>query len=53
MSKKNYTMKQLPVSEMPYERCMHYGAGALSDAELLAVIVRTGTKDCTSLQLAM
>lgn len=53
MSKKNYTMKQLPVSEMPYERCMHYGAGALSDAELLAVVVRTGTKDCTSLQLAM
>lgn len=46
-------MKQLPVSEMPYEKCMRYGAGALSDAELLAVVIKTGTRDRTSLQLAM
>lgn len=53
MNKKNYTMKQLPVSEKPYEKCIQYGAGALSDAELLAVIIRTGTRERTSLQLAM
>ena len=29
---------------MPYERFMSFGAGALTDAELLAVILRTGTK---------
>lgn len=36
-------MKELPVSEKPYEKCIQYGAQALSDAELLAVIIRTGT----------
>ena len=46
-------MKQLPVSEMPYEKCMRYGASNLSDAELLAVMIKTGTKERTSLQLAM
>lgn len=53
MENKNYTMKQLPVSEKPYEKCIRYGAGTLSDAELLAVIIKTGTRDRTSLQLAM
>lgn len=46
-------MKQLPVSEKPYEKCIQNGAGALSDAELLAVIIKTGTRHCTSLQLAI
>lgn len=46
-------MKQLPVSEKPYEKCIRYGAGVLSDAELLAVIIKTGTRDCTSLELSM
>lgn len=46
-------MKQLPMSEMPYERCMRYGASSLSDAELLAVVIKTGTKERTSLHLAM
>jgi len=46
------TMKSLPVSERPYEKCEAHGPGALSDAELLAVILRTGTKNRTSLELA-
>ena len=36
------TIKELPVSERPRERLEHYGAGALSTAELLAIILRTG-----------
>lgn len=52
MKKKNVTMKELPASEMPYEKCEKSGAGALSDAELLAVILKTGTRDKTSRELA-
>ncbi len=46
-------MKELPVSEKPYEKCFRYGAGVLSDAELLAVILKTGTQNKTSLALAI
>ena len=37
-----YTMKELPVMDKPYEKCMAYGAEMLTDAELLSVILRTG-----------
>ena len=46
------TMKELPESEQPIEKCARYGAQALSDAELLAVILRSGTQKVTALQLA-
>ncbi len=49
---KNFTMKELPVSEKPYEKCEKLGAGVLTDAELLAVILKTGTKNKTSIMLA-
>ena len=38
------TMKEMLVSERPYEKCDEKGAGSLSDAELLSVLLRTGTK---------
>ncbi len=38
--------------DLPYERFLSLGAGALSDAELLAIILRTGTKGCPALSLA-
>jgi DNA repair protein RadC len=41
------------VSERPYEKCERYGAGVLSDAELLAVIIRTGTKQQRVIDLAV
>ncbi len=47
------TVKELPASERPYEKCERYGAGALSDAELLAVILRTGTKNQRVIDLAV
>lgn len=45
-------MKEMPESEQPLEKCIRYGARALSDAELLAVILKTGTRNLTALQLA-
>ena len=45
-------MKNMPESERPYERFRTLGAQALSDAELLAIILKTGTKDYTALDLA-
>ena len=46
------SIKNLPESERPYERFRNLGAEALSDAELLAIILKTGTKDMTSIELA-
>lgn len=46
------TMKDLYETERPYEKCLARGAGALSDAELLAVILRTGSRGETALALA-
>lgn len=37
---------------MPYERFLKYGAESLTDTELLAIILRTGTKDKSALELA-
>ena len=45
-------MNELPESERPYEKMQMYGAKKLSNAELLAIIIKTGTKDATSLELA-
>ena len=45
-------MKELPNSSRPYERCMREGAEHLTDAELLSIILRTGSKGENSLELA-
>lgn len=45
-------IKELPISERPYEKLELYGEKALSDAELLAIIIKTGTKEETSVELA-
>lgn len=37
------TVRDLPGSEQPYEKFVQYGPEKLSDAELLAIIIRTGT----------
>lgn len=48
----HYTMKELPESEKPYEKFLKNGAEGLSDAELLAIILRNGSRQKTALQLA-
>lgn len=46
------TIKELPEGERPRERLEHYGPLALSTAELLAIILRVGTRDENVLRLA-
>lgn len=46
------TMKQLPESERPYEKLEMYGVKNLSNSELLGIIIKTGTKQATSVELA-
>ena len=45
-------LKNLPESERPYEKMISQGAEVLSDSELLAIILRSGTKKYTSIELA-
>lgn len=46
------TIKKLPISERPYEKLELQGEQALTNAELLAIIIKSGTKEETSIQLA-
>ena len=45
-------IKQLPNAERPYEKLELYGEKALSNAELLAIIIKTGTKQESSIDIA-
>ena len=49
---KSNTIKEMYREERPYEKCEQYGPENLTDAELLAILLRTGTKGENSLQLA-
>src|SRR5258707_3911501 len=46
------TVHDLPTDERPRERLQHHGPRALSNAELLAIILRTGTTRENVLELA-
>lgn len=48
----HFTAKELPVSERPYEKCLQAGPQALSDAELLAVILKNGSRKQNVVELA-
>lgn len=52
MKKQHITTKELPFTERPYEKCERFGAESLSDAELLAIVIKTGTKKETSIEVA-
>lgn len=45
-------IKDLPLDERPYEKLEKYGAEMLSNAELLAIIIKSGSRDETSVSLA-
>ncbi|NTV88961.1 MAG: DNA repair protein RadC [Clostridiales bacterium] len=45
-------MKDLPVFERPYEKLEKLGPAALSNAELLAIIIRSGNRNETSVTVA-
>jgi DNA repair protein RadC len=46
------SIQDMPGNERPRERLLQYGAAALSNAELLAIILRTGTAQENVLRLA-
>lgn len=46
------TMKDLPVEEKPYEKFEAHGPKYLTDAELLAILLRSGAKGVSALNLA-
>ena len=48
----HFTMKNLPESEQPYEKYVLNGEESLSDAELLSIILKSGTKEANSLDIA-
>lgn len=52
MNDQSFTIHDLPNDERPRERLLNYGARSLSTSELLAIILRTGTKQENVLQLA-
>ena len=52
MERQSATMKDRPETERPYEKCLKMGAESLTDGELLAVIIRCGTRNRTALELA-
>ncbi|MBJ7537939.1 RadC family protein [Marinomonas transparens] len=46
------SIKHWPAQERPREKLIHQGASALSDAELLAIFLRTGTQGLSAVELA-
>lgn len=49
---KDQTLKHWPSSERPREKLLKLGASSLSDAELLAIFLRTGVKGCNVVDLS-
>ena len=48
----NLGMEGIPEGERPRERLLRHGSGSLSDSELIAVLLGTGTREVPVLQLA-
>ncbi|KXS48249.1 RadC family protein [Halanaerobium congolense] len=48
----NFTIKELPVEERPREKLLKKGSKYLSTAELLALVIRTGNRERTAVELA-
>lgn len=44
-------IKEMPEDERPQEKMIRHGAESLSNAELIAIIIRTGTRDATSVEV--
>ena len=51
-AKPYYTIHDLPEGERPRERLARYGAAALSDAELIAIILRSGAQGINVIDMA-
>ena len=40
-------IKDIPKNERPRERCIKYGVSNLSNEELLSIILKSGTRNCS------
>ena len=47
-----FVVKELPIGQRPYEKLQLLGAESLSDVELLAILLRSGTKEHPVLEVA-
>ena len=47
-----FMIKELPIKERPRERFIKYGANSIQTFELIAIILRTGSKDESVIELA-
>lgn len=47
-----FTMKEVPAEDRPREKLMKKGSSTLTDEELVAILLRTGTSDLNALDLA-
>ncbi len=52
MERRRYTIKQLPPELRPRERLLEAGPGALSNAELLGILLGIGNREKTAVELA-
>lgn len=52
MDKNHVTIKELPEDERPREKLLKYGKEFLSNGELLAILIGTGTREKSALSLA-
>ncbi len=46
------TMKEWPIDDRPREKLIQHGAEILSHAELIAILLRSGTTSCSALDIA-
>ena len=46
------SIKQIPLEDRPYEKFERFGARYLTDAELLAIIIKNGSRSLNSLDMA-
>lgn len=51
-AKRNTTIKEMPLDERPREKMQRQGISALSNAELLAILIGSGTKNVSAIALA-
>ncbi len=45
-------IKNMPTSERPYEKMLMYGENTLTNSELLSIIIKTGTKEKSAIEIA-
>ncbi len=49
---KSMLIKNMPESERPREKLLYYGVDGLSNAELLAIVIQSGTSNLSALELS-